>query len=84
MSQTLDSCHKMGSQKYEDSKILRNSGVTKVCLNTAVQLSRNRLIGMTFLVRNEKVVRRERKQTSFPPQRRKDRQAIKCWDFLPR
>lgn len=53
MSQTLaDSglLSKMGTQKHEDSKILGNSGITKVCLNTAGQLSRDRLIGITFLL----------------------------------
>lgn len=73
----------MGSQKHEDSKIIRNSGTTKVCLNTAVQLSRNRLIGITFLLKSEKVLKKGKKN-QFPSSKEKDRQAIKCWDFLPR
>lgn len=81
MSQTLDSCHKMGSQKYEDSKILRNSGVTKVCLNTAVQLSRNRLIGMTFLLRSEKVVKKGKKTNQFPSSEEKRQTSNKVLGF---
>lgn len=75
MSQTLDSCHKMGSQKHEDSKIIRNSGTTKVCLNTAIQLSRNRLIGITLLLKSETVLKKGKKN-QFPSSKEKDRQAI--------
>lgn len=74
MSRTLDSCHKMVTQKHEDSKTCRNSGVTKVCVNRAAQLRRSRLIGITFLLSSEKV-KKKGKENQFPSSKEKDRHA---------
>lgn len=70
----MDSCHKMVTQKHENSKILRNSVITKVCVNTAAQLRRNRVTRITFLL-SSKTVKKKGKKNQFPSSKEKDRQA---------
>lgn len=58
-------CHKVDTQKHEDSRILRNSGITEVS-SPSIWLRRNRLTGITLLPSllfpSQKVSQRRKKE----------------------